>query len=417
MRFLEAVSAFRDRHSVLAFAGPEPLPLVVPVEGVEVRAIRFSLRASPLHLHSVSFTGDSNDEIDVGDGDLELSSSSVDVEPSVAWRQLFNPSGGHDFSFHTKKQAKSWAIARFREPVRASRLVVRNRRGAYARRAADLIVEISPDGQAWEILHDGKSEADSFVGAVAIGGESAIGAAAKAASGTAALLLAYRYEEAVSALANADLTVAEEKEIKRAANEVVLSTRELEWTAHGVRRSFRFWGEQEKASYVALSVEVCDCLGAISEDVCLGFGSVLAIIRDRELIKHDDDLDVIIAFPEDRVRTLSAALSLVKGHLEGKGYDVRGKFLSHWHVTKGGKKVDVFVGVYEEGRVGWFPGARAAFRREDVFPARKIEFMGTLCPVPRCPEAYLAATYGPNWKVPIPGWKHDWDRTAYFDIA
>src|SRR5690606_35569066 len=105
-------------------------------------------------------------------------------------------------------------------------------------------------------------------------------------------------------------------------------------------------------------------------DACLGFGSVLSLVRDRDLIPHDDDLDIIVGFPPEVAPRLSVALTLAAEHLTTLGYKVSGKFFSHRHVSRGGMKLDVFVGIYEDGdSIGWFPGARGALRRCDVFPA------------------------------------------------
>ena len=63
-------------------------------------------------------------------------------------------------------------------------------------------------------------------------------------------------------------------------NEALLPARGIEWTVHGPRRPFRTWSEAERLDYVVDSAGVVEALRALTPDVCLGFGSVLSVVRD-----------------------------------------------------------------------------------------------------------------------------------------
>lgn len=203
-----------------------------------------------------------------------------------------------------------------------------------------------------------------------------------------------------------------------ALNECLLPARGLEWTAHGPQRPFRSWSEQERLDYVRDSVEVVGALRSLTPDVCLGFGSVLSVVRDRALIPHDDDLDIIVGFDPDRAPTLAAAMRLVEAHLRPLGFEVSGPFVAHRHVRRPGRKrVDVFVGLFEGEAVSWYPAARGGLSRDIVFPPSSAVLLGVECPIPARPEAYLERVYGPGWRTPDPHFSHAWNRSAYADIA
>jgi len=402
----------------LTFLGFDSRPLELPMPRGPVRFLRVELpHRQFLHLHSLALFDDAGMELDVRLGKISLSSVHGHGDPDLTRKLLFQTSGKHDIAFHTKDDQGPWLVVELAEPLLAEQLLIRNRSGRYAHRAAGIRVSASPDGVEWTELYDGARREDQFATAVAAGNGKDATKAEIAAASVAATLLAGRYGEVAKAIPEKDLRPDEIGSIKRCINQVVLAPQQLEWTSHGVRRSFRYWGEAEMEDYVALTVDVCRDLAELSPDVCFGFGSVLSIVRDGELMKHDDDLDVIIAFDSAVAPTLHEALALVRDFLVEKEYKVRGKFFSHWHVLRGGKKVDVFVGIYEGGRIGWFPGTRRALARDDVFPARSVPFLGSECWIPREPEKYLATIYGANWKSPLPGWKHDWDRSSYADIA
>jgi hypothetical protein len=198
----------------------------------------------------------------------------------------------------------------------------------------------------------------------------------------------------------------------------LLVPRGLEWTAHGPKRPFRRWTERERIGYIRAAAEVTDALTGLTPAVCFGFGSVLAVVRDRAPIPHDDDLDIIVGFEPSEAATLEAALARVEAHLRPLGYDVTGPFAAHRHVRRpGGKPVDVFVGIFEGDAIAWYPGPRHGLTRSTVFPPVDADLLGVPCRIPAQAEAYLECLYGPGWRVPDPHFNHRWDIGAYQDIA
>jgi len=200
-------------------------------------------------------------------------------------------------------------------------------------------------------------------------------------------------------------------------NPDLLAARGLEWTSHGPVRSFRFWTEDQKAAYTRQAVDLTEALSELTPHVCFGFGAALAAVRDGAMIAHDDDLDVIVAFEPHEAPDLPAGLELVESHLRSRGFIVAGEFFAHRHVRREGEKnVDVFVGLFEGDAVSWYPGPRNALTRSDVFPASTAQFYGSTVPLPRDPEAYLTAQYGPRWRSPDPDFAHSWGRARYRDL-
>jgi hypothetical protein len=199
------------------------------------------------------------------------------------------------------------------------------------------------------------------------------------------------------------------------ANREILVGRSLEWTSHGIKRSFRFWSAPERRAYVEYASRVVDDLRSLSELVCLGFGSVLAAVRDGDLIPHDDDLDIIIGFGPDQAADLPTALDRLAEHLGEQGYAVTGNHVTHRWVRRreGGPTVDVFVGMVEDGRVGWYPGKRRAFGVDEMFPVSTGTIAGVRCTLPRNPLLYLETVYGESWRIPDSGFKHDWNPREY----
>ncbi|HVI28791.1 hypothetical protein [Hansschlegelia sp.] len=397
-------------------------PLRIRLLDEPIKVVRFELsEAGTLHLGSMSLEDADGNLSDLSKAALHTSSVYPGTEKALNARLFFEKQWAR-VGFHTKKDQSPWAEARLAAPGTYRRLIVNNRGGKWAARAWALRVKVQTADAQWREVYDHQARRRMFedVLSASVGGYPATCHQAIAALDRIVLeALAgefrgmkrnLRAEPGVSRQAKAD--------IRKVVNDQILLPREVEWTTHGVTRSFRFWSAEEKVEYLKDANQLVADLRDITPDVCLGFGSVLSIVRDRDLIPHDDDLDIIIAFPKSVAAKFSEGLKIVSEHLSARGYSVKGNYVSHRHVSlRGAKAVDVFVGVYEEGeRVTWFPGPRAVFSRSDVFPPVDVPLFEVPCAVPRNPFLYLEKIYGPDWAVPKPRWHHKWDRASIADL-
>ena len=397
-------------------------PLRVRLPDQPISCVRFELsEPGALHLGSMSLEDADGKISDLSNAALHTSSVYPGSEKALDARLFFEKQWAR-VGFHTKKDRAPWAEARLPVAGAYRRLIVNNRSGKWASRAWALRIKVQTAESEWLEVYDHQARRRMFeavlTGSIAgyppedhpaIGAFDRIVLEALAGEfrGTKKNL---RAEPGVSRQDKADM--------RKVVNDRILLSREVEWTTHGVTRSFRFWSDAEKIEYLKEANQLVEDLRAVTPDVCLGFGSVLSIVRDRNLIPHDDDLDIIIAFPRSVVAKFPDGLKIVTEHLSARGYAVKGGYVSHRHVSlRGSKAVDVFVGVYEdEDRVTWFPGPRATLKRDDIFPPIDAPLFGVPCAIPRNPFLYLEKIYGAEWGVPKPRWHHKWDRETVSDL-
>lgn len=415
----QAASDGVDTLHGLAFLAPGGV-LDLPQKGRRLTGLRIELPPGQfLHLQSIG--------IDV-DGDVDVAAlTTVRVSSWYgAYEEQFDVARLLDFdhpsgtSLHTKADKPAWVELSFRRPLRVRRIRLRNVGKDVARRARGVRVLGTTLLRRTRVLYDGTVDLKAM--------RSIMGPLRAAAEDdpllsqllpTFELTLKADYPAARKAFAALeDLHDTDRRRFRDAVNARLLPARQRLWTIHGPQRSFRFWSDAEKDRYLAFTLEVVAALRTLTPHVSLGFGSVLSAVRDKALIPHDDDLDVIIAFEPDEATTLAEGMALVKAHLEPQGFTVSGNFSAHRHVGRPGRKyIDVFVGLFEGDQVSWYPGARGALTRDMMFPTRDVDLLGVPVPVPARPEAYCEAVYGPTWNVPNPNFAHRWDATAYSDIS
>jgi len=228
------------------------------------------------------------------------------------------------------------------------------------------------------------------------------------------------YAEASGAIrAENSLTALEKRQIIDSINKWYLCHRNVEWGNHGIRRTFRFWDDAEKRTYLKQAQTLVTVLREFTPFVTFGFGSVLGFIRDNGFIPHDDDMDLLVALPA-RGETFRSAKRRLREFLEPRGFNLHGdetNFPTHFGVNTASEKaktaVDVFVGFIERDRVAWFPSSRSGMPVTDVFPTSSMTVHGETVSIPAHPERYLEATYGPDWREPITIWNHPWQLREF----
>ena len=135
------------------------------------------------------------------------------------------------------------------------------------------------------------------------------------------------------------------------------------------------------------------------------YGTLLGCVRDGDFIAGDDDLDVgFLSSAADPESMKAEALHLMD-QLIGLGFDVGIR-------VSGG----VFKLYIEERELDvypvWFANGRAwaysdiAATREDFAPLTTTEFKGVQAYLPASPESVLVGTYGPDWRIPRPSFRH-----------
>lgn len=143
----------------------------------------------------------------------------------------------------------------------------------------------------------------------------------------------------------------------------------------------------------------------------LNSGTLLGVVRERGLLKHDDDVDLAVMLDGGTVE--EAAASWIRayhalhkaGLLQKEAKRNRAVFKL---VALDELNVDLFPGWVERGRVHVYPHSFGTLSAQDVLPLAVCPHSGL--PIPRDPARMLASNYGEGWRQPDPGYSFNWRR-------
>jgi SAM-dependent methyltransferase len=170
--------------------------------------------------------------------------------------------------------------------------------------------------------------------------------------------------------------------------------------------------EEEKVGFVRFSVEVMETIRKVFGVECsVTYGALLGMVREEELIQHDDDIDItFICENKSRAEVSELGRSIAR-YFKDNGYSV-------WIITNGqfsiGKQLDGVFGVVDifaswmEGNQYFLNFAIAgSVPRSSILPLAKRYFYGQEVSIPADPEPVLVALYGENWEKPDPNFRYE----------
>jgi hypothetical protein len=153
--------------------------------------------------------------------------------------------------------------------------------------------------------------------------------------------------------------------------------------------------------------EVLDALRKAGIEAFPAYGTLLGAVRNGKLIGHDSDADLAYVstktVPVDVIRESFA----LQGKLAELGYRIRRYSGAGFKVVVteadgSDRGLDVFGGFFSDGHLIVLGEIRVPFREEWIRPLATTTLEGRELPAPADTDRFLAATYGPSWRVPDP---------------
>ncbi len=144
----------------------------------------------------------------------------------------------------------------------------------------------------------------------------------------------------------------------------------------------------------------------------IAFGTLLGAAREGKVIGHDSDIDLAYVSKQDTPAQMSVELWDVARALRDHGMTVQdksGSFITIVFSVPDGSRasIDVYTCFYVGEHLYETATVRQVVPRSAVEPLTEMEFEGRLLPAPADPAAMLAVSYGEDWRVPDPSFRHE----------
>ena len=176
-----------------------------------------------------------------------------------------------------------------------------------------------------------------------------------------------------------------------------------------------FSGRRE-AGVVDAMVSMSRRVLAVMHDDCgidgwISFGTLLGAARDHRAIGHDSDIDLCYLSERPTPAEMSVELWGIARALRRAGLRVQHKSASFvtvgFKVPDGGQgSIDIYTCFYVGDLLHETATVREKVPREAILPLRDLEFEGHQLPAPADPDTMLTVSYGPQWRVPDPSFRH-----------
>jgi hypothetical protein len=145
-------------------------------------------------------------------------------------------------------------------------------------------------------------------------------------------------------------------------------------------------------------------------------GTLLGYYREGDFIAHDDDVDVAYFSSCTSPEQVKEELKGIVFDMISDGYDIKlARKPGFFKPRVNGFWFDVFPMWFDRDCLWMMNTTRQRAGPDMILPVERATFRGVEVYVPRDVERYIEGEYGPNWRVPDPGYRSvgEWGTSEY----
>lgn len=169
------------------------------------------------------------------------------------------------------------------------------------------------------------------------------------------------------------------------------------------------WQQSVTGLYEQIRTAVVELTG---NEPFLVYGSLLGAVREGRPLGHDCDFDSAYVSQHTDPELVKDEAGRLAVALQERGFSVEARVTCiHVSDAKRTQRIDLYHLYFnddDELRLAWGAVSPVPFRKDQWQGTERIEFGGAVVTAPRNAEALVATFYGPNWRIPNPGF--DWTK-------
>src|SRR4029079_10990088 len=178
----------------------------------------------------------------------------------------------------------------------------------------------------------------------------------------------------------------------------------------------RIFETRREGGAVAAMNDMAERVLGVMRDACgiegwISFGTLLGAARDGGVIGHDSDIDLCFLSERETPAEMTAELWAIGRALRAAGISVAHRSASFLTVRikapdGGHVGLDIYNCFYVGDLLHETATVRAKVPRSAILPLVELPFEGHLLPAPADPDTMLEVSYGADWRVPDPSFRH-----------
>ncbi|WP_185967947.1 discoidin domain-containing protein [Thalassotalea sp. PS06] len=335
----KVVSYLKDSGPNLFKGVRSDKPLIINTH-INARFIKLRLQAKDsFQLDSIKIIDKNGQNVSSG-GNTIISSFFNDLE-KYDGRNFLARTGDGGCGFHTKNEDNPWLVIDLKDKYSVEQIIINNRDDNFYKRALSLCVESSGDLTNWTTIYDNWQYIKQYKNGQRSEFENCLLYASsfcfdKTKPFVDKLKKLGRDTEALVAVDYINKIVSEEG---------------IAIGPHGFTETFGLASVERKEQVYS---ELSKLLHLLNEKfqvpAFVSSGTLLGIVRDGQLIAHDDDLDICYISQEVEKSEILREREEIVDFLDRNGYQVKNSNVAHlWCRSPSGIMVDIFTGFIEEG--------------------------------------------------------------------
>ncbi|HHX91251.1 MAG TPA: hypothetical protein GX700_16120 [Paracoccus sp.] len=131
-------------------------------------------------------------------------------------------------------------------------------------------------------------------------------------------------------------------------------------------------------------------------------GTLLGLVREGDLIEHDDDFDCAYVSRHETCAEVSQERFGIIDHLISCGFRCRLGVSGHIKIKQNGVEIDLMPAWFDGESYNVSGFTSIPLDKGAMYPLDHHQFHGAAVCIPARPEEFLRLNYGPGWRVPDP---------------